>query len=152
MKEWLQTAWAQLSPPLSAIVLFGAALGAAIFIASKLGVIGKIMVRQRLNTCPQKAAFDQRQAHQDVKIQEVHTQILGLAEDATLAMGGQIAMHCTFAIQRDFFPIYEKEWVQNLMDRYKARGGNHGVDIIFEKAMALPDEPKRARRCTDKEQ
>jgi hypothetical protein len=150
MEKWTAL-WENTQPILAAIVLFAAGLTAIGVIASKFGVVGKIMAKLRLASCPQKAAFDQRQTHQDLKIEQVHKQLLGLAEDTTLSMGAQIAMHCAIAIQRGYFPFYERAFVQSLMDRYRERGGNHGVDLIFDKAMLLPDEPEKKRRCTDKE-
>jgi len=147
--EYIKELWESTQPILAAIVLFAAGLTALGVIASKFGIVGNIMTRLRLASCPQKAAFDQRQTHQDIKIEQVHKQIIGLAEDTTLSMGAQIAMHCSLAIQRGNFPFYEKAFVQSLMDRYRERGGNHGVDLIFDKAMLLPEETEKKRRCTD---
>lgn len=146
MAEFFSAIWENFVQFATAFAIFiGFLIGVAWLVSKTTWFANRIekrRIKRRLETCPQKAFCDVLQAKQDTQIKEMKTLVL-------MAQGGTIALHCAFAIQRGYLPLYDRVWLQNAYDEYTKAGGNHGVDQLFNQAMALPEFPPKNRRCTD---
>ena len=101
-------------------------------------------IRKRMDSCPMRIdcmAHDEAQNKQIKLMQDTYLMI----------QGGLIAIHCKMAIKDDYLPLYDREWIENSWDDYSNKGGNHGVERLVTLALALPENPPKNRRCTDKE-
>ena len=105
--------------------------------------------KHRMETCPQKAVIDAFKAKQDIKVEELHTQLLEANQSSLQMHGSHIVLFCIFVKFRGFLDRYERQWLQDSFDSYQKKGGNHGVEDIFKETMLLPECPPRSRRKTD---
>lgn len=133
----------QLAAALGVLVAFLGGLGYIISKSSKVKrIISAKQIRRRMDTCPMKIECQVKNKEQDEQIKRMDTGFL-------MMQGGLIALHCTIAIQRGYLSKYDRVWLQNAFDDYQKKGGNHGVEDLFNEAMALPETPQKNRRCTD---
>lgn len=137
----------------AALGVLAAIFGSLYVIITKFGwfngIIQKRQIKKRLESCPQKAVCDLARSHQNEQIMALLKLLEKMQSGILMAQGGLIAIHCTMAIQRGYLPLYDRTWLQNAFDEYTAAGGNHGVERLFNEAMALQDTPPKSRRCTD---
>ena len=98
--------------------------------------------KKRMETCPMRVECNIKNKEQDEQIKRMDKGFL-------MMQGGLIALHCTIAIQRGYLSKYDRVWLQNAFDDYQKKGGNHGVEDLFNEALALPETPIKNRRCTD---
>ena len=138
--------WDFVLPLTAALGIIASLIGSVFFILTKFGftarVISKKRIQHRLETCPQKAVCEVYNSKRDLKIEELHAEIVKANARAEELHGSHIVLFCMFGKFKGSLDRYEKLWLKNNVDSYT--GKDNGIMDIFNEAMLLPENPPRA--------
>ena len=134
-----------------------AAIAMSIYIiATKFGLFSNIIEKRRekhrLETCPQTAVMALYKKQQEIKVEQLHQQLIEANTRAIMLHGSHLVVFCSFMQFRGFMPMYERDWLRKSFKEYKESGGNGGVEDIYKATMLLPECPPRTRSKEDKKE